>query len=82
MKANLVLSARGQITLPASMRKRLGLQGDAVLTAEEKGGRIVLTPAIVMETDAYTDAQIAAWDAADVLSDDERRALELKLAAR
>ena len=64
------------------MRKRLGLQGDAVLTAEEKGGRIVLTPAIVMETDAYTDAQIAAWDAADVLSDDERRALELKLAAR
>ena len=82
MKENLVLSERGQITLPASMRKRLGLQGDAVLTAEEKGGRIVLTPAIVMETDAYTDAQIAAWDAADVLSDDERRALELKLAAR
>lgn len=82
MKANLILSARGQVTLPASMRKRLGLQGDAVLTAEEQGGRIILTPAIVMETDVYTDAQIAAWDAADALGDDERQALERKLAAR
>lgn len=82
MKANLILSARGQVTLPAAMRKRLGLQGDAVLTAEEQGGRIILTPAIVMEWDVYTDAQIAAWDAADALGDDERQALERKLAAR
>ena len=82
MKANLIVSSRGQVTLPASMRKRLGLQGDAVMTAEEQGGRIILTPAIVMETDVYSDAQIAAWDAADSLGDDERQALEQKLAAR
>ena len=82
MKVNLILSARGQVTLPASMRKRLGLQGDAVLTAEEQGGRIILTPAIVMEWDAYSDAQIAAWDAADAFGDGERMALESKLAAR
>ncbi len=82
MKANLILSTRGQITLPVSMRKHLGLRGDTVLTAEEKNGKIILTPAVVMETDAYSDAQIAEWNAADTLSKSEKRKLESKLSAR
>jgi hypothetical protein len=42
------------------MRRALGLSGNAVVTAEEREGKIVLTPAVVVEMEAYSDAQIAA----------------------
>jgi antitoxin PrlF len=82
MKENLIVSDRGQITLPAAMRKSLGLARSAVLTAEQVGGRIVLTPAVVIETETYSDAQIAEWDRADEFKRGERAALELKLDQR
>jgi len=75
MRENLTVSGRGQITLPANMRKRLGIEAGGVLIAEEREGDIVLRPAAVMEIDTYSDADIARWDAEDRLDDTERTAI-------
>ena len=82
MKENIVVSERGQITLPSAMRKSLGLSRNAVLTAENLDGKIILTPAMVVETDAYSDAQIAEWDRADAFRKGERERLAGKLKTR
>jgi AbrB family looped-hinge helix DNA binding protein len=79
MKENLFVSAKGQITLPAAMRKALGLSGNAIVTAEEKDGRIVLTPAMVVETETWSNADVQAWADADEFRPGEREALEAKL---
>ena len=79
MKDHLIVSGKGQITLPVSLRKLLGLGANAIVTAEEQGGRIVLTPAVVVEAVRYTDAQIAAWDKDDTFAPGQRAALARKL---
>ena len=75
MRESLTVSSRGQITLPANMRKRLGIEAGGVLIAEEREGDIVLRPAAVMEIETYSDADIARWDAEDRLDDAERAAI-------
>lgn len=82
MKENLIVSGKGQITLPASMRKALNIQGSTVLTAERQGGRIVLTPAVVIETELYEDADVQRWTQEDEFAAGEREALKRKLSAR
>ena len=72
MNETLVLSSRGQITLPAVLRKRLGLKTGDVLILEDRGSEIVLKPGVVIETQYYSDEEIAEWDEADRLSDRER----------
>jgi antitoxin PrlF len=81
MKENLFVSSKGQITLPAAMRQALGLHGNAIVTAEERDGRIVLSPAMVVETEIWPDADIATWDAADSFAPGERETLQAKLDA-
>jgi len=68
----LVVSSRGQITLPAATRKRLGIKGGDVVILEDRGGEIVLKPGMVLEVQQYGDDQIAQWDADDKLDDRER----------
>jgi len=48
MRYNLVVSKRGQTTLPASIRKRLGIQSGGMVTLEEKESEVVLNPASVV----------------------------------
>lgn len=79
----LTVSSRGQITLPANLRKRLGIRPGGVLSAEEKGGELVLRPAVVLEMEPYSDADIRRWDEEDRLSPGERdRILKLLGAGR
>jgi len=75
MKENLIVSSKGQITLPAAMRKALGLTGNAIVTAEQQGGRIVLTPAIVVETELFEEGEIEAWNRDDDFRPGERDAV-------
>jgi AbrB family looped-hinge helix DNA binding protein len=75
MRESLTVSGRGQITLPANMRKRLGIEAGGVLIAEEREGDILLRPAAVLEIETYSDADIARWDAEDRLDDAERAAI-------
>jgi antitoxin PrlF len=79
MHENLVVSGRGQITLPAVLRKRLGIRPGDVVILEDRGGEIVLKPAVVLEIDTYTDEQIAEWDEADRLESEEREAILRRL---
>lgn len=72
MAATLIVSNRGQITLPASTRKRLGIKGGDVVIMEDRGNEVVLKPGVVLEVELYSDAQIADWNAADALDDEER----------
>ena len=72
MSETLVVSGRGQITLPAALRKRLGIKGGDVVILEDRGNEIVLKPGAVFEVQLYTDDEIARWDAEDQLSADER----------
>jgi len=82
MKTSLIVSSKGQITLPAAMRRAIGLSGNAIVTAEQQGGRIVLTPAMVVETETYADADIQAWLRDDRFAPGEREALTRALAAK
>jgi antitoxin PrlF len=72
MSETLVVSSRGQITLPAALRKRLGIKSGDVVILEERGSEVILKPGIVLEIQHYSDEQIAQWDAEDTLSDQER----------
>lgn len=72
MSDTLIVSNRGQITLPAATRKRLGIKGGDVVILEDRGNEIVLKPGVVLEVEIYSDEQIAAWGAADRLDDGER----------
>ena len=82
MHQTLVVSNRGQITLPASLRKRLGIKPGDVLIVEARGGELVFKPAAVLEIEHYSDEQIADWDRDDALSDAERARIEARLAGR
>jgi len=64
----LVVSSRGQITLPAALRKRLGIKSGDVVIVENRGNEIVLKPGVVLEVQNYSDEQIERWDAEDKLA--------------
>lgn len=81
MRETLIVSGRGQITLPASMRKHLGIAPGGAVIIEERNGELFLKPAAVLEIDTYSDPQIAAWDRADVLSAKERQRILARLQA-
>lgn len=68
----LIVSNRGQITLPAETRKRFGIKGGDVVLLEDRGHEIVIKPGVVLEVEFYSDEQIAEWVAADRLDDRER----------
>jgi len=82
MPATLVVSSRGQITLPATTRKRMGIKGGDVVILEERSGELVLKPGGVLEIRNYDDDRIAQWDTDDRLDDDERRRIMNAVAGR
>jgi AbrB family looped-hinge helix DNA binding protein len=73
MPETLVVSSRGQIALPAGLRKRLGTAPGNVPIVEDRDGELVLKPAAVLEVEVYKDEQIADWDREDALGEAERR---------
>ena len=79
MKGNIVVSGRGQITLPASIRRRLGIKAGGVLVVEDRKGKVVLRPAAVVELDTYTDEEIRRWEREDRLAQGERSRILKKL---
>ena len=82
MSETLLVSSRGQITLPAELRKRLGIKGGDVVILEDRGNEVVLKPGIVLEVQHYSDRQIEQWDAEDKLSKQERARIRKLLPQR
>ena len=75
----LTVSSRGQITLPAEMRRHMGIEPGGEVIVEDCGGELRLKPAAVLEVELYSDEDIAAWDQADALSDQERQQILKRL---
>lgn len=82
MHETVIVSNRGQLTLPIGLRKKFGIPKGGPVIIEERNGEIVLKPAVVMEIGLYTDEEIAAWDHADKFNATERAALRRRLAAK
>lgn len=79
MRESVMISNRGQITLPAVIRKRLGIKPGGMVVLEERNGEVVLRPAVVVGIETYTDADIAQWDEEDRLDKTERAAIVKRL---
>jgi len=82
LRQTIIVSHRGQLTLPANLRKRFGIKNGGAIILEERGNELVLKPAMVLEVEMYTDEQVLAWDEADRLDDAERQTVLRHLAAR
>ncbi len=52
------IGSRGQLTLPASARKELGLKPGDTLLVHIEGGRIVLDPAVVLPIEIYSEKRM------------------------
>ena len=75
MQQTVLISNRGQLTLPAGLRKRFGLQRGGSVILEERNNELVIKPAAVFEIEMYSDDQIVLWDREDCLDDAERSAI-------
>ncbi len=82
MKSTLVVSERGQITLPAPLRKRMGIKNGGVVRVEERDGRVVLSPAAVVEVEMYSDEKVKSLLEQDRISKEDRRRTLAKFTRR
>ncbi len=75
MKTTVIVNSRGVVTLPARLRKSLGIKADDHLIAEATPDGLLLRPAITLPVEIYTAERIAEFDR-------EERALEKVMRAR
>ena len=78
----LVVSDRGQVTLPKRLRERLAVRAGSSLIADERDGALVLRPAAVTPLRVYADAEIHDWLREDRVTPAERRHVLKKARAR
>lgn len=77
------LGKKGQLSLPASVLRKLGLQGAATLLVEATDdGAVILRPAAVYPIELYTDARIKQFDKANRHTGSERVRLRKALGRR
>jgi AbrB family looped-hinge helix DNA binding protein len=79
VRQNVMVSGRGQITLPVKIRKRLGIQSGGIVIVEDRDKEVILRPAAVVEVETYSDADIARWDNEDRLEPSERKVILKRL---
>ena len=77
-KQTLIVSERGQITLPKNLRTRLSIKPGSALIAEEKDGQLLLRRAAVTPVHVYSDEEIEGWLAKDQVSAAERKRIMRK----
>jgi antitoxin PrlF len=65
MKTTLTLSSRGVVTLPAKLRRALGLKADDQLIAETTPEGLLLRPAVTLPVDIYSEQRIHEFDEAE-----------------
>jgi antitoxin PrlF len=72
MKETVIVSSRGQITLPSAIRKRIGIKEGGAVILEDRGNELVLKPAAIFEVEMYSDKQVAEWEKADRMTREEK----------
>ena len=65
MKTTLTVTARGVVTLPAKLRRQLGIKADDQLIAEATSEGLLLRPAVTLPIEIYSAKRIAEFDAAE-----------------
>ena len=65
MTDTIQISARGTMTLPKPLRKRLGVDKGGIVMADVMEDGIVLHPAAAFPIELYSDTRIAEFDAED-----------------
>ena len=65
MKATLTLTNRGVVTLPAKLRRALGLRADDQLIAETTPEGLLLRPAVTLPVEIYSGKRIREFDEAE-----------------
>jgi bifunctional DNA-binding transcriptional regulator/antitoxin component of YhaV-PrlF toxin-antitoxin module len=62
MSSTIQINSRGNLTLPKSFRKMLGLEKGGMLMAEPSGQGVLLTPAFSFPVEIYSDSRVAEFD--------------------
>lgn len=65
MKTTVTVTSRGLVTLPAKLRKALGLKADDQLIAEATPEGLLLRPAVTLPVEIYSDRRIREFDEAE-----------------
>jgi len=58
VRVKTTINSRGVVTIPAALRQSLGLKANDELILEEKGGGILLRPALSVPIEVYSEARI------------------------
>src|SRR5688500_805189 len=87
MRATVTINSQGRMTVPAEIRRELGIVADSTLIVETEGGRMIVRPAAVIPAEdlwAYTPEHRAlhARAIADVQAGRVGRLTEGELRAR
>jgi antitoxin PrlF len=65
MKTTLSVNQRGVVTLPAKLRKALGIKGEDLLLAETTPEGVLLRPAVALPVEAYSQERLDEFKAAE-----------------
>lgn len=62
MKATVTVTSRGVVTLPAKLRRALGVKPDDQLIAETTPEGLLLRPAVTLPIELYSEQRIREFD--------------------
>ena len=80
MSKVVLMSEKGQVTIPQEIRKRLKLSKGAPLLVDlDAAGDILFRPAAVYPIEIYTDERIREFEEANKMTDEERGRLKRTL---
>jgi AbrB family looped-hinge helix DNA binding protein len=65
MRVIVTVTDRGVITLPARLRKELGLKADDLLIAEATAEGLLLRPAVTLPVEMYSADRVQEFDTAE-----------------
>ena len=65
MKTTLTVTSRGVVTLPAKLRRALGLKADDQLIAETTAEGLLLRPAVTLPVEIYSEKRVREFDEAE-----------------
>jgi antitoxin PrlF len=65
MKSLITVTSRGVVTLPASLRRALGIKADDTLIAETTPEGLLLRPAVTLPVEIYSERRIREFDEAE-----------------
>ena len=65
MRVTLTVTDRGTITLPAKLRKEMGIEADSLLIAETTEDGILMRPAVALPVEVYSEDQLREFAAAE-----------------